>query len=97
MKAAVYRRFGPAEVVSLDEVPTPTPGPTEVLIRVYASTVSIADYRARSRDVPKGLGPPTALALGVFRPRRKVLGMDVAGVIEAVGSRSPDSARVTRS
>ena len=87
MRAAVYRRFGGPEVVALTEVPTPTAGPEEVLIRVIASTVSAADHRARSRDVPRGLGPPTALALGVFRPRKRVLGMDVAGVVEAVGER----------
>ena len=85
MRAAVYRRFGAADVVSLAQVPTPTPGPEEVLIRVIASTVSIADHRARSRKVPRGLVLPTALALGVFRPRKRVLGMDVSGVIQAVG------------
>jgi NADPH:quinone reductase-like Zn-dependent oxidoreductase len=87
MKAAVYRRFGGAEVVAITEVPTPTPGPEDVLIRVLASTVSAADHRARSRDVPRGLGVPTALALGVFRPRRRVLGMDVSGAVEAVGEK----------
>ncbi|TFD28380.1 NAD(P)-dependent alcohol dehydrogenase [Cryobacterium cryoconiti] len=86
MRAAVYRRFGPPEVVQIEEVPKPQPRPGEVLVKVYASTVSAADYRSRSRNVPKGLGLPTALALGVFRPRRRVLGMDVAGVVEAVGS-----------
>lgn len=87
MRAAVYRRFGPPEVVHIEEVPKPQPGPDEVLVKVYASTVSAADYRSRSRKVPKGLGLPTALALGVFRPRKRVLGMDVAGVVEAVGAR----------
>lgn len=86
MRAAVYRRFGPPDVVHIEEVPKPVPGPDEVLVKVHASTVSAADYRSRSRNVPKGLGLPTALALGVFRPRRRVLGMDVAGVVEAVGT-----------
>lgn len=87
MKAAVYRRFGAPEVVVLADMPKPTPGPEEVLIRVIASTVSIADHRARSRDVPRGLVLPTALALGVFRPRKRVLGMDVSGVVQAVGKK----------
>lgn len=87
MKAAVYRRFGGPEVVAIAEVPTPTPGPDEVLIRVIASTVSIADHRSRTRDVPKGLVVPTALVLGVFRPRKRVLGMDIAGIVEAVGEK----------
>jgi NADPH:quinone reductase-like Zn-dependent oxidoreductase len=87
MKAAVYRRFGAPEVVAVTEVPTPKPGPEEVLIRVLSSTVSIADHRSRTRDVPKGLGLPTALALGVFRPRKRVLGMDAAGIVDAVGEK----------
>jgi len=87
VRAAVYRRFGAPEVVSVEEVRTPVPRRDEVLIRVRASTVSTADYRARTRVVPKGLAVPVALSLGVFRPRRRILGMDVVGVVEAVGSR----------
>jgi NADPH:quinone reductase-like Zn-dependent oxidoreductase len=85
MRAAVARRFGGPEVVRVEEVPKPTPKPGEVLIRVHASTVSIADHRTRSRDLPKGLGFYGPLVLGMFRPRKRVLGMDVAGVIESVG------------
>jgi len=85
VRAAVYRRFGAPEVVRVEEVRTPVPRRDEVLIRVRASTVSTADYRARTRVVPKGLAVPVALSLGVFRPRRRILGMDVAGVVEAVG------------
>ena len=86
MKAATYRRFGGPEVVRIEEVPKPSPRRDEILIRVHASTLSAADHRARSRTVPAGLQVLTALALGVFRPRRRVLGMDVAGVVEATGS-----------
>ena len=86
MMAANYRRFGGPEVVSIEEAPRPAPLPDEVLIRVHASTLSAADHRARSRTVPAGLQVLTALALGVFRPRRRILGMDVAGVVEATGS-----------
>ncbi|UZX05228.1 NAD(P)-dependent alcohol dehydrogenase [Arthrobacter sp. CDRTa11] len=86
MKAAVYSRFDGPDVVRVQEVPAPSPRRGELLIKVHASTVSAADRRARSRDVPRGLGLFAALALGVFRPRRAVLGMDVAGVVEAVGA-----------
>ena len=86
MRAAVYRRFGAPEVVRIEEVPKPAPGPGEVLVKVHASTVSAADHRARGRTAPKGLGMLVALALGLFRPRKRVLGMDVAGVVEAVGA-----------
>ncbi len=86
MRAAVYHRFGGPEVVQVAEVPTPVPKADEVLIRVRATTVSMADYRMRSRDLPKGLGFLAPLVLGIFRPRRPILGMDLAGVVEAVGS-----------
>ncbi|WP_426979654.1 NAD(P)-dependent alcohol dehydrogenase [Pseudarthrobacter sp. O4] len=85
MRAATYRQFGPPEVVRIEETPKPAPRPGEVLIKVHASTLSAADRRARSRSVPKGLQVLAALALGIFRPRTRVLGMDVAGVVEAVG------------
>ncbi|NMR20967.1 NAD(P)-dependent alcohol dehydrogenase [Cellulomonas fimi] len=85
MRAAVYRRFGGPDVVRVEEVPTPAPGRGEVLVRVHASTVSAADHRARSRDVPRGLRVLASAGIGTFRPSRRVLGMDVAGVVEAVG------------
>ena len=85
MKAAVYRKFGGPKVVKIEEVPKPSPKNDEVLIKVRAATVSVADHRVRSRDLPKGLWYFAPLALGVFAPRKKILGMDVAGVVEAVG------------
>ena len=86
MRAAVNRRFGGPDVVCVEDVRRPTVGPDGVLIRVHVSTVSAADRRARSRDVPRGLTVLAAAGLGLMRPRHKVLGMDVAGVVEAVGS-----------
>jgi len=85
MKAAVQRRFGGPEVVQVEHVPAPVPKPDELLVRVHASTVSVADHRTRTRDLPKGLWFYGPIALGLFRPRRPVLGMDVAGVVVAVG------------
>jgi NADPH:quinone reductase-like Zn-dependent oxidoreductase len=82
----VYRRFGAPEVVEVETTRRPTPKAGEVLIRVHASTVSAADHRARSRNVPAGLGLLAAFGLGFFRPRNQILGMDVAGVVEAVGA-----------
>ncbi|KJQ53858.1 NAD(P)-dependent alcohol dehydrogenase [Microbacterium sp. SA39] len=86
MTAAVYRRFGAPEVVRLEQRPIPSPRSGEVLIRVHASTVSIADHRSRARDVPVGLGLIAAIGIGLFRPKHPILGMDAAGVVEAVGS-----------
>ena len=86
MRAAVYRRFGGPDLVRVEELPQPPVSRSDVLIRVRASTVSAADHRARSRDVPRGLWLLAALGLGVLRPKHPVLGMDVAGVVEAVGA-----------
>ena len=86
MKAAVYRRFGGPEVVRIEQIKTPKPKANEVLVRVHASTVSIADYRVRSKTLPEGLGFFGPIALGIFRPRKRVLGMELAGVIEEIGA-----------
>lgn len=86
MTAAVCHRFGGPEVVSIEQRPIPRIGPRDVLIRVRASTVSIADHRARARDVPAGLGLVAATSLGFLRPKHPVLGMDAAGVVAEVGS-----------
>jgi NADPH:quinone reductase-like Zn-dependent oxidoreductase len=85
MRAAVIRRFGPPEVVHVQEIPTPKPKPRELLIAVHASTVSVADHRLRARDIPRGLGLLVTPVVGAWRPRRRVLGTDVAGVVAAVG------------
>jgi NADPH:quinone reductase-like Zn-dependent oxidoreductase len=85
MVAAVYRRFGEPEVMRLERIPAPEIGPDDVLVRVRASTVSVADHRMRSRDLPRGLGMLAPATFGVFRPRHPVLGMDLAGVVEEVG------------
>lgn len=86
MRAAVYHRFGGPEVVHIEDVPKPEPKAGEVLVRVRATTVSMADYRMRTRDLPKGLGFLGPLVLGIFGPRKPILGMDLAGVVEAVGA-----------
>jgi NADPH:quinone reductase-like Zn-dependent oxidoreductase len=85
MRAAVYRRFGGPEVVAIEDVPKPVPKPGQVLIRVATSTVSVADHRMRAKDLPRGLGLIAAAVVGVFAPRKNILGMDFSGTVEAVG------------
>ena len=85
MKAVVYTQYGPPEVLRLTEIPKPTPKDNEVLIKVKATTVHVGDTRMRSFTVPKGMWLFARLFLGVFRPRRQVLGMEVSGDVEAVG------------
>jgi NADPH:quinone reductase-like Zn-dependent oxidoreductase len=86
MRAAVYRRFGGPDTVHIEELPRPTVDLDDVLVRVHASTVSAADHRARSREVPRGLGVLAATGIGLLRPKRRVLGFDAAGIVEAVGA-----------
>lgn len=85
MKAIVYTRYGPPEVLRLAEVGRPVPRDDEVLIRVHATTVSVADSRYRSFTVPRSFWIPARLALGILRPRRSILGGELAGEIEETG------------
>ena len=82
MKAAVFDRYGPPEVLEIREVPKPVPGEDEVLIRVHATTVCAADWRIRKAD-------PFFIRImsGVLKPKIQVLGAEFAGIVESVGSR----------
>lgn len=85
MKAIVYERYGPPEVLELREVAKPTPKDNEVLIKTYATTVTTGDWRVRSLNVPVGFGLISRLVFGVLRPRQPILGTELAGEIESVG------------
>lgn len=85
MRAVVYTRYGPPEVLRLEEVPSPAPADDEVLVKVRATTVTIGDCRMRSLTVPAAQWLFARLYLGVLRPRRPVLGMELAGDVEAAG------------
>lgn len=85
MKAMTYRRYGGPDVVTLANVPKPTPKPSEVLIRILATTVTSADWRARSLRMPGGFGLFGRLAFGLLRPRQPILGTELAGIIDSVG------------
>ena len=85
MKAVVYEKYGPPEVLQIKEVEKPTPKDDEVLIKNYATTVHIGDTRVRSFNVPTKHWLPMRLFLGIRKPKRKILGMEVSGVIESVG------------
>lgn len=86
MKAAVYRRYGPAETVTIKDVPSPAPAPGEVLVRIRAASVTTADWRLRAAAFPGVLWLPGRLMFGLFAPRKPVLGGDFAGTVAAVGS-----------
>lgn len=86
MKAAVYERYGPPEVVTLREVPTPEPKANEVRVRIRATTVSTGDWRARSLELPPGFGPLGRLAFGISKPRQPILGTEFSGTVDAIGA-----------
>jgi NADPH:quinone reductase-like Zn-dependent oxidoreductase len=87
MKAVVYEQFGPAEVLELRDVEKPSPREREVLVQVHATTVTIGDTIMRSLNIPvPGWQKFMArLYLGWRTPKRPILGMELAGDIEAVG------------
>jgi 2-desacetyl-2-hydroxyethyl bacteriochlorophyllide A dehydrogenase len=81
MKAVVYDRYGPSEVLQITEIEAPTPKPGEVLVKIHASSINYGDRMLVS-------GKPFLIRLmgyGLLSPKHKVLGGDIAGTVETVG------------
>ncbi len=87
MKAVVYTKYGPPDVLQLKEVAKPIPKDNEVLIKIFATTVHRGDVIMRSLKIPGPLWqrPLARIYLGLRKPKRAVLGMELAGEIESVG------------
>lgn len=91
MKAVVCTKYGPPEVLQIQEVSRPVPKANELLVRIIATTVHIGDTKIRR--LQPGMGtvtdlffkPMMRLVVGFTGPRKKILGMDLAGVVESCG------------
>lgn len=87
MRAIIYERYGPPEVLRVAEVPRPEPNDNEVLIRVRAAEATKADCELRAfRFAVNWFWLPLRLGLGVFRPRRQILGNYFAGEVVEPGA-----------
>lgn len=81
MKAAVYTKYGPPDVLKLEEVEKPTPSDDEVLVKIHAASVNYSNFAFTT-------GKPFIVRLmgaGLLKPKHKILGSDIAGRVEAVG------------
>ena len=81
MKAVVHDRYGPPDVLRIEDVPEPVPAPDEVLVRIRATGVTRSDAHLRAGSPFVG-----RLQSGLVRPKRRILGHELAGEVEAVGA-----------
>src|SRR5690348_12305814 len=88
MKAVVYDMYGPPEVLHFEDVERPAPKDDEVLIKIHATTVNRSD--CHTREANRSNGPAVSflsrLVSGVRAPRQRILGSELAGVVEHAGS-----------
>jgi NADPH:quinone reductase-like Zn-dependent oxidoreductase len=80
VRALLWDRYGPPETLRFGDIARPTPAAGEVLVKVHAASVNAADWRSM-----RGKPLFSRATLGLFRPKHKVLGVDIAGDVEAVG------------
>jgi NADPH:quinone reductase-like Zn-dependent oxidoreductase len=88
MKAVVYDRYGPPEVLHVEDVPRPAPKEDEVLVKIHATTVTRADCATREANRQSGVlvTVMSRLFFGIRRPKQPILGTEMAGEVEAVGA-----------
>ncbi|MCM3169409.1 NAD(P)-dependent alcohol dehydrogenase [Peribacillus frigoritolerans] len=85
MKAMVCTKYGSPDVLELKEVVKPTPKENEILVKVHAATVASGDVRVRSFNSPFLLWLPMRIFLGLRKPRKPILGVELSGEIEGTG------------
>lgn len=81
MRAIVRDEYGSADVLKIEDIPTPMPGEGEVVVRVRAASLNTADL-----DQLQGRPPMARISTGIFAPRSRVLGLDIAGEVDAIGT-----------
>ncbi|MEM5006020.1 NAD(P)-dependent alcohol dehydrogenase [Priestia megaterium] len=85
MKAMVCTKYGKPDVLQLEEVEKPIPKENEILVKIHATTVTSGDCRVRSFNSPLLLWLPMRIVLGLRKPRKSILGVELAGEVEDVG------------
>jgi NADPH:quinone reductase-like Zn-dependent oxidoreductase len=83
----VWTRYGPPEGLQLGELPKPTPKGREVLVKIHATAIAAGDCELRALRFSLGLRIVVRMLMGIRRPRRKVLGQELAGEVEEVGAK----------
>lgn len=85
MKAAWYDKYGSADVIEIRDIARPEPKDNEILVQVFATTVTTADWRFRASEFPKIMWLAGRAMAGLFRPKANVLGAEFAGRVVAKG------------
>ncbi|UCD08178.1 MAG: NAD(P)-dependent alcohol dehydrogenase, partial [Dehalococcoidales bacterium] len=85
MKAVVCTKYGPPDVLQIQDVPKPVPKEKEVLVKVHATTVTSSDVRIRSFTYPSWFKLIGRMMFGINKPRKTIPGDEFAGVVETTG------------
>ena len=87
MKIITYEKYGPPEVLQIREVPKPEPQHNEILVKIIATTLHRGDTRMRSLSIPGSIFEKVMgrIFIGITGPKRKILGMELAGIVESIG------------
>lgn len=86
MKAMVYEKYGPPDVLQLQDIPKPVPKDDELLVKVHAAAVTMGDCEIRSGKMDSFIWVVIRIMFGLFKPKYQILGQELAGEVEAVGA-----------